>query len=135
MTLDSLYPALRFAHVTAVALSGFLFLLRGLAREAGAPWAMALPLRLTTYAIDTVLLASALLLMVATAQYPASDAWLSVKLLLVLLYIVLGSFALKRARGIAARRLCFLAALLVFAFVVGIARSRDPLGLLAFIRS
>jgi uncharacterized membrane protein SirB2 len=135
MTLDTLYPALRFVHVGAAALSGGLFLLRGLAREAGAPWAMARPFRLASYGIDTILLVAALLLMVATAQYPGTDAWLSVKLLLVLLYIVLGSYALKRARGVAARRLCLAGALLVFALVVGIARSRDPLGLLAFIRS
>ena len=53
------------------------------------------------------------------------------KLTLLVLYIVLGSLALKRGRSGRMRALCFAAALAVFAGMVGIARTHQPLGWLA----
>ena len=50
------------------------------------------------------------------------------KLLLLPLYVVLGSFALKRGRTPRARLACFLAALAVFACMLAIARAHHPLG-------
>jgi uncharacterized membrane protein SirB2 len=50
--------------------------------------------------------------------------------LLLVVYIVLGSFALKRARDARLRLVCFLAALLSFAAIIAIARTHDPLGFL-----
>jgi uncharacterized membrane protein SirB2 len=45
--------------------------------------------------------------------------------------VVLGSFAHKRGKTRAIRIGCFVAALLVFGFIVSIARAHDPLGILA----
>ena len=42
--------------------------------------------------------------------------------------VVLGSFALKRGRSLKARWLCFIAALCVYAFMLSVARSHQPLG-------
>ena len=64
-------------------------------------------------------------------QYPFVHAWLTVKVLLLVVYVVLGSFALKRGRTRAMRVGCWLAALTVYVSIVGIARAHDPLGFLA----
>ena len=130
--VEEFYPQIRHVHIAAVTASGALFFLRGLALNMfGQSWAMAAPLRWTSYAIDTVLLTAALMLMTIVQQYPFADHWLTVKVLLLVVYVVLGSFALKRGRTRAARIGFWLAASAVFLFIVSVARAHHPLGVLA----
>ena len=93
-------------------------------------WSSLPALRWLSYAIDTVLLTAALMLATIVRQYPFVHAWLTAKVLLLVVYIVLGTFALKRGRTHAVKVVCFFAALSVFAFIVGVARSHDPHGFL-----
>jgi uncharacterized membrane protein SirB2 len=125
------YPQIKWVHVAAVLASGSLFFLRGIALHAGARWAMAAPLRYLSYTIDTVLLTAALMLATILHQYPFVHAWLTAKILLLVLYVVLGSYALKRGSTRSVRIACWTAALLVYAMIVSIARAHHPLGLLA----
>ena len=126
-----LHTAVRHVHVAAVVASGGLFLVRGLARGAGAGWAMAAPLRHLSYGVDTVLLVAALTSAAIVRQYPFVHGWLTAKVVLLVVYVVLGSLALKRGRTWAVRTGCLVAALLVYGFIVGVARARHPLGFLA----
>lgn len=125
-----LYPEIKWVHVTAVLASGGLFLLRGLAVQLGAAWAMAAPLRYLSYAIDTVLLTAALMLATVLHQYPFVHGWLTVKVVLLASYIILGSYALKRGRTRKVRLCTWLAALLVYGFIISVARAHHPLGVL-----
>ena len=129
----SLVPSVRTVHVACVVASGALFLLRGMPLLAGGKPYDTRWLRRLSYAIDTVLLAAAILLMLLLQAWPGQQRWLTVKLLLVLAYIALGSLALRRGRGAGFRQLCFMAALGVFAFIVGIARRHDPWGWLGLL--
>jgi uncharacterized membrane protein SirB2 len=130
--VDAWYPQIRALHVGAVMASGGLFLVRGfLLNVLGQAWAMARPLRIVSYVIDTVLLAAAIALVVITRQYPFVAGWLTAKVLLLVVYIALGSFALKRGRTRGARIGFWLAALAVFAFIWSIARAHSPLGVFA----
>jgi len=64
-----------------------------------------------------------------------ANGWLTLKLMLVVLYIVLGTFALKRGRTPRVRATSYLAALLTFGTIIGIALAHHPLGwLLRFTR-
>ncbi len=125
------YPSIRALHIGAVLTSGALFALRGAGVLAGARWAMAAPVRYLSYGIDSALLTAALMLLAMLPATLFANHWLSVKLALLVLYIVLGSLALKRARTGRARALCFAAALGVYAAMFGIARTHQPLGWLA----
>ncbi|HEX6998560.1 MAG TPA: SirB2 family protein [Gammaproteobacteria bacterium] len=125
-----LYPEVKLVHVSSVAASGLLFFVRGLAVLSGARWPMAAPLRYLSITIDTVLLAAALTLSWTLSLYPFQQDWLTAKVLLLVVYIVLGSFALKRARTMGGKFFCWLAALAVFGAIVSIARSHHPLGAL-----
>jgi uncharacterized membrane protein SirB2 len=125
------YPQIKAVHIAAVAASGLLFLLRGAAVQLGASWAMAAPLRYLSYSIDTVLLTAALMLATILHQFPFAQGWLTAKVLLLVCYVVLGSFALKRGRTRAVRALCWVAALLVYIFIISIARAHHPLGIIA----
>jgi uncharacterized membrane protein SirB2 len=128
------YLAIKHVHVAAVILSGALFFARGLAVQLGAArHAMAAPLRYASYAIDTVLLTAALMLTTVLRQYPLQQPWLTAKVALLVAYIVLGSFALKRGRTRRVRLVAWLAALGVYLTIVSIARAHDPWGWLRWL--
>ncbi len=130
--MEPLHLILRQTHIFAVLVSGTLFAARGLSLNVLRwKWVMNAPWRYGSYAIDTVLLLAAISLAVLTGQYPFVDAWLTTKILLLVVYIILGSYALKRGRTRTIRIVCWFAAMLVFWFIIGVARTRDPLGWLA----
>ncbi len=121
------YYALKYLHMSCAALSGGLFLLRGC-------WMLFQPARLqqrwvrvAPHIIDTALLASAVTLAVLSGQYPLAQGWLSAKVLALLLYIVLGTVALKRGKTRAVRAGAFAAALACFGYIVAVAVSKQPL--------
>lgn len=122
------YVEIKWVHVAAVIASGSLFALRGTGVLAGASWPMWAPLRYLTYTIDTVLLTAALMLATLLHQYPFVHAWLTVKVLLLVLYILLGAFALRRGRTQTQRAWCFAAALLVYLYIASVARAHHPSG-------
>jgi len=128
--MEVFYPQIRLVHIICVTASGSLFALRGVLMLAGRAAANHAALRYLSYAVDTSLLTAAFMLMTITHQYPFAQAWLTVKLLLVVLYIVLGVVALRAGRTLRTRATALGAALAVFLAVVGIARAHDPLGFL-----
>jgi uncharacterized membrane protein SirB2 len=123
------YPELRLVHIAAVIASGSLFFVRGLANALRARWPGAAPLRWLSYAIDTVLLTAALMLVTVLQQYPFVQAWLTVKVLLLVVYIVLGYWSFHKARTRPQRLAFWCAALLVYLFIVSVARAHHPLGI------
>ena len=124
------YLQIKSVHVACVIASGLLFALRGAAALTGARWAMAVPLRYLSYSIDTVLLTAALMLLTVLKLNPFVVPWLSVKLMLLVVYVVLGSLTLKRAPNRRSQAVCYAAALAVYAFMYFVARTHHPLGLL-----
>jgi len=125
------YPEIKLVHIAAVLASGALFFVRGLALYLGGHWAMAAPLRYLSYTIDTVLLTAALMLATMLHQYPFVHGWLSMKVVLLVIYVVLGSYALKRGQTARVRVLCWLAALGVYAFIISVARAHHWAGIFA----
>jgi uncharacterized membrane protein SirB2 len=130
MMLAEFYPLIKTVHIALVAASGLLFALRGAAVLAGQAWPLRPWLRALSVAIDTALLTAGVTLWALLSLQPIRDAWLGTKLLLLLLYIVLGTLALKRARTPRGRALAFTAALACYLFMVSVALAHHPLGLL-----
>lgn len=123
------YPQIKAVHIMLALLSGSLFAIRGLGVLTGGRWAMALPLRWTSYAIDTALLTAALMLLTILPFALFANGWLTMKLVLLVAYVVLGTLALKRARTPRVRALFYLLALLTFGWMYSIARAHHPLGI------
>lgn len=119
------YNALKAVHVGAVGVSLCLFLLRGAWMLAGSPLLQRHWVRVVPHVVDTVLLVSAIWLAIELRQAPFRDGWLTAKILGLLLYVVLGSVALKHGRTKVARTGAFAAALAVFAYIVAVARTKD----------
>jgi uncharacterized membrane protein SirB2 len=130
------YLPLRHAHLSLVATSVALFAARGAGVLAGRHWPMAPGARWGSVAIDVLLLTTGALLWTLLQLHPLEQTWLGTKLALLLVYIVLGSIALKRGRTRAVRALAFVAALATVATMAGIAIAHDPAGwwALAFLR-
>lgn len=123
------YPEIKLVHVGAVIASGSLFAARGTLMLARSTLANHAALRYLSYAIDTTLLTAALMLVTILHQYPFVQGWLTVKVLLLVVYVVLGSLALKRAQTRRAQVGCFFAALAVFLLIASVARAHHPLGI------
>ncbi|MFZ6741885.1 SirB2 family protein [Undibacterium sp. JH2W] len=121
------YLAIKHLHLTCVGLSGSLFLLRGFWRMRDSVLLNQRWVRIVPHLIDTLLLASALTLAVMSGQYPFQQNWLTAKLLALLLYIVLGTIALKRGKTPAIRTAAFAAAILTFAYIISVALSRQAI--------
>lgn len=134
MNLAACYLEIRDIHVAAVIASGFLFCTRGALVLARWPSVMHPLLRYGSMAIDTILLAAGITLMFVIRQYPFVDGWLTAKLVLLIVYITLGTFALNRARTQGVRATCYLLALATFAYIVSVAIAHDPRGLFALMR-
>ena len=127
------YAQIRWVHIACIIASGSLFLLRGSLVVAGKQRiAMLAPLRFLSYGIDTLLLSAALMLLTILPHGMFANGWLTVKLVLVVVYIVLGSVALKLGRTARARTIAFGAALTVYLGIIAIARTHDPMGWLRY---
>ncbi|MBS0569962.1 MAG: SirB2 family protein [Proteobacteria bacterium] len=123
------YLLIKSIHIWCVALSGSLFTLRGMMMLGGSVRVYHPALKYLSYLIDTTLLTAAVLLTLIIHQYPFVQSWLTAKVLLLVVYIVLGVFALRRGRSRSGRAGFFVAALAVYLFIVSIAIAHDPWGI------
>lgn len=127
-----LYYWLKQIHFISVLLSFALFIVRGAWVLSGHSLPRHPALRALPHTIDTVLLGSAIWLTTLIQQYPFRDGWLTTKVLLLAVYIALGSLALRRAQTLRTRALAFAAAVLTFLFLFSVAWYRNPWGILVF---
>ena len=128
MSID--YLTLKYLHASSAFVSLALFMTRGV-------WMMATRQRLqqrwvkvAPHMVDTVLLASAIALVWLLGGLDAlrAQSWLAAKIVALLVYIVLGSIALKRGRSRKIRVAAFFAAIAVFGYIVSVAIAKSPWG-------
>jgi uncharacterized membrane protein SirB2 len=117
------YLLARHVHQAAVGITLALFLLRGAWMLSGSPWLQRRWVRVLPHVNDTVLLAAALYM---TALIGLHD-WIVAKIVGLVVYIGLGTVALKRGPTKAIRTGAFLAALIAFGYVVAVALTKRVL--------
>ncbi len=142
MTPAEFYLPLKHIHLSLVFLSLGLFVLRGSARlfiEQYPLWASLNRgftdikiARIAPHIIDTFLLLSGVLLTLTIQQYPGSHAWLSVKMLLLVAYILLGIKAM-RSQQVMQQRLYFALAITCITLLITVAKTHHPLGLFSLL--
>lgn len=121
------YLLLKHFHITLAVLSGTLFLVRGAWMLAASPmlqraWVKSLP-----HLVDSLLLASAIGLAAWSGQSPWASPWLGAKVGALIVYILLGSVALKYGRTRAVRGAAFGTALACFGYIAATALTKNPL--------
>lgn len=124
------YPQIKHLHIAMAIISVVLFALRGAGVLAGMHWPHWSAVRWTSYAVDTILLTAALMLLTFLPGAMFANGWLTAKVALLVVYIVLGVLALKRGRTRTARAVAYVAALATVAMIYTIARAHHPLGFL-----
>lgn len=83
--------------------------------------------KIVPHVVDTLLLASALTMVFWSGQYPFEQPWLTAKVLALIVYIALGTIALKRGKTNSVRGWAFLAALATFTYIVFVAVTKQAL--------
>jgi uncharacterized membrane protein SirB2 len=130
-----LYVAVKYLHIVCVVLSITGFCLRGMlllqksalaGRQNERRW-----LRILPHVNDSILLAAAITLTVLIGHYPFVDAWLTAKIFGLIAYIILGALALAPGRSPRLRITAGVAAVVVFGWIVSVALTKHPLGMLA----
>ena len=128
------YLVIKTLHQAAVALSVTGFFARGWGSLWGAEWTRSRMARTLPHVIDTLLLASALVLAWMLRLTPAAAPWLTAKIVGLLVYIALGMVALRPGWPAPLRAAAWVAALLTFAWIVSVAITKNPVGFFALIR-
>ncbi len=124
---------LKYIHMSAVLLSFTGFVLRAGWMLADSPMLKNRWVRVLPHIIDSVLLVSALWLVYLMSLPLLQTDWLLAKIIALLVYIGLGTLALKRARTKAQRLVFSVLALVVFLYIVSVAMSKSVYGFFAFI--
>jgi uncharacterized membrane protein SirB2 len=124
------YAAWKLLHQGAVMVSISGFALRGAASFAGAQWTRGRLARTLPHVVDTLLLLSALVMAWSLRLTPTGAPWLAAKIGGLLLYIGLGMLALRPGRPLAVRVGAWLGALAVAGWIVSVALTKSPLGVL-----
>ncbi len=118
--------------ITAVAtISGFI--LRGYWMMTSSPKLQLRVTRIAPHIIDTFFLLSGIALLSMLHLNAMSQPWLLAKFAGLVGYIVLGTIAIKRGPTLQARVIAFIAALSLFAYIVGVALSKSPASWLALL--
>lgn len=125
------YHFLKTLHVACVAISGTGFVLRGYWMFSGNPLLRHTLVRALPHVVDTLLLGSAIALALLIHQFPFVNGWVTAKVCGLAVYIVLGTVALRRGRNRTVRSVAFFAALLIYAWIVSVALTKNPWGYLA----
>jgi len=134
------YIALKVLHVSAVTVSFCWFVARGIAVLRGASWVKHRATRRVADLVDTVLLLSAIGMLLIIQVWPWELPWLQAKIVGLVVYIGLGIVALRptahgrqpRPKGI--RVLCWVGALLVFGYIVSVALTKSPWGAVVWLQ-
>jgi uncharacterized membrane protein SirB2 len=125
------YASLKTIHQAAVALSIAGFFARGAGALAGAAWVRGRAAKRLPHVVDTALLASALALAWMLRLDPLATPWLAAKIVGLLVYIGLGFAALRPALPRRVRALAWVLALATFGWIVSVAITKNPAGVLA----
>ena len=118
---------IKIIHVGCALLSISGFFARGILMMRDSAMLQKRLFKITPHIIDTLLLGSAIWLAVQNSVNPGDNPWLLAKIIALLVYIGLGTVALKRGKTKQVRIIAWLAALLMFAYIVAVAVTKSVL--------
>ena len=122
------YIALKHLHTTAAALSLLFFIIRAYWSVIESAVLQKKAIRIAPHVIDTILLACGLA-MAYTLGF--NQGWIWAKLVALVLYIGVGTIAIKRGKTPATRGIAALGAVVIFFYIVGVALTRNAWSWLA----
>ncbi|QHJ09819.1 Protein YchQ [Paraglaciecola mesophila] len=122
-----MYTAVKHIHLTCIALSVLLFVLRFIWTMTQSSMLEKKWVKITPHIVDTLLILSAVTLCVLISQYPFVTPWVTEKLVGLFMYVFMVALALKMARTNFMRVIGFIGALSWIAFTALVAISKQPI--------
>lgn len=122
-------PIVKHLHMTFALLSFLGFFVRGLWMLMESDLLRRRWVKIVPHINDTLLLVSALILASLMGLSPGAHPWLLAKILALFVYIGLGVLAFRHPRK-GVRATAWIAALVVFLYIVSVAFSKHPMGFL-----
>jgi uncharacterized membrane protein SirB2 len=119
------YALAKQVHLATIALSWGLFFVRGVWMIADSPRLAARWVRVVPHVNDTVLLLAAIYLATSYGLH----SWIVAKIVALVAYILIGMVALRRGPTKPVRIAAWVAAQLVFLYIVAVAVTKNPLPL------
>lgn len=89
--------------------------------------------RIAPHVVDTVFLLSGIAMLAMLSLNPFAHNWLLAKFTGLIAYILLGTVAIRRGSTMQIRTVAFVAALSVFAYIVGVALAKSPASWLKYL--
>ena len=124
--MQDFYLPIKYLHMSLAMLSLSGFIVRGWWSIRGSALLQRRWVKIAPHFVDTLLLTTAVLLMVILQQHPGNQSWIAAKLVALLFYIAFGTFAIKRAATALGRSVFFALAIATFAYIAGVAVAHDP---------
>ncbi|HET8710840.1 MAG TPA: SirB2 family protein [Spongiibacteraceae bacterium] len=124
-----MYFAFKHIHMLCAAISIIGFVIRGGLRIKNSTVLQKKWIRIAPHIVDTLLLLSAIGLMLSIGQYPFVNSWLTAKLIGLLVYIFLGVVTMRIAKTQPLRIGAYLLAIATFFYIASVAITKTPLPL------
>ena len=122
-----MYELVKYTHLTTIVLSVVLFLLRFVLNTMQSVTLQKKWLKVVPHIVDTLLLVSAATLCVMLKQYPFVDAWVTEKLIALVMYVFMVTLALKLGHTGFMRGIGLIGALSWIAYAGMVAVSKQPI--------
>lgn len=123
-----IYLSIKHLHVTAAVLSILFFIVRAAWSVNGSPRLQVGFVRIAPHVIDTILLAAGIYLATVMGWH---QHWIAAKIVGLVLYIGVGTVAIKRGKTPASRATAAVVAVIIFLYIVGVALTKSPMSWLA----
>jgi uncharacterized membrane protein SirB2 len=120
-----MYALLKILHLCMAVLTISGFIVRGAWMLSGSVNLDRKLVRILPHIIDTVFLLSGIGLIVLLQLPIIGSPWLIAKLTALIVYIMLGTIALRRGKTMRVKAIAFILALLTFTYIVGVALSKS----------
>lgn len=122
-----LYLSIKHIHISLAIASICLFCVRYYWALSGSALLQAKWVKILPHIIDTLLLSCGIFLMVYLQFWPNQHPWLMSKLIALVLYILFGTFAIKRGKTQKAKIYAGALAISTYIYMINVAISHKPL--------
>jgi uncharacterized membrane protein SirB2 len=122
----SLYTLIRIVHTSCALLSICGFAARGYLKVHQDNVPQSFKYKVLPHIVDTVLLASAIMLVILSGHYPFVSPWVTAKLVTLLVYISGGILLMRLRLGKIMRGVAYVFTMMCGAYIILVAFSKSP---------
>ena len=116
---------IKLIHISCAAISISGFVARGILKLTAAQYLQQRWIKILPHIIDAILLTTAIILVIQTQQYPLTHAWVTAKILMLLVYIGFGMLTLRFAKTQLQSAIGFIGACLSFTYIIAVALTKQ----------